>query len=117
MQGIREFVDATGLHEYVSDTGLDLPTLANTPPLSDSDDVDAVTPDPSDSVLSTPSGLLPPPPAADADLLRMEAEHRLSMLHMRHEREVGELRAAAAQEQRVLRREMRRRDKAIAQAA
>ena len=52
-------------------------------------------------------------PQADRELVRLESEHAISMMELRHEQEITALRQDAREQLRRLRAEVRRRDKAL----
>lgn len=117
---IRDFVDAAGLHDYITDTGLGLSAVAARSDTEEEDD-DVYSEDLhfalDESSISNAGDIRAlPMQQGDVELVRMEAEHAMSMQAMRHERELNELREAAHARERALRRDVRRRDKAIQQA-
>jgi hypothetical protein len=70
--------------------------------------------DSADEIPLADAGLLP---GADLELARLHAEHTISMMELRHEREVHALRQDARSQERSLRRELRQRDKMLATLA
>lgn len=52
-------------------------------------------------------------PHADRELVRLQSEHAISMMELRHERDITELRQDAREQLRKLKTELRRRDKAL----
>ena len=52
-------------------------------------------------------------PQADRELVRLESEHAISMMELRHEQEITALRQDAREQLRQLRAEVRRRNKAL----
>ena len=80
---------------------------------------DAASPDSSDyeSVLNDDAAMLttsaPRLLTTELDLARMQSEHALSMLQMRHDAEVTELQEVALANNKALRKEIRRRERAL----
>ena len=119
MQGIRDYIEATGLQDYVRDTGLDFPSTlepgSSSPhsgtPHSGSDDSTLAEEEAHESGMVLASA--PSSAAADLQLARMESEHAMAMVMMRHERELSESREAANAREKALRREVKLRGRAL----